>query len=66
MAPQSAVLAEREAVEKQKKRSDGAPSGEVLKRSMGPLPASCKVYKPGALHKDMRVPMREIALTPTK
>ncbi|RUV90131.1 phosphomethylpyrimidine synthase ThiC [Mesorhizobium sp. M5C.F.Ca.IN.020.14.1.1] len=31
----------------------------------GPLPASCKVYRPGALHPDLRVPMREIALHPT-
>ncbi|MEM6832957.1 MAG: phosphomethylpyrimidine synthase ThiC [Pseudomonadota bacterium] len=31
----------------------------------GPLPASQKVYKPGEIHKDLRVPMREIALHPT-
>ncbi|MEM9288745.1 MAG: phosphomethylpyrimidine synthase ThiC [Pseudomonadota bacterium] len=31
----------------------------------GPLPASQKVYKPGELHTDIRVPMREIALHPT-
>lgn len=31
----------------------------------GPLPASKKVYKPGVLHPDLRVPMREIALHPT-
>jgi len=30
------------------------------------LPASKKIYVPGALHKDVRVPMREIELTPTK
>jgi hypothetical protein len=30
------------------------------------LPNSKRVYVRGALHKDMRVPMREIALSPTK
>ena len=29
-----------------------------------PLPASRKVYKPGALHRELRVPMREITLHP--
>ena len=32
----------------------------------GPLPASRKVYVAGALHPDLRVPMREIAQTPTR
>lgn len=31
----------------------------------GPLPASTKVFKPGLLYPDLRVPMREIALHPT-
>jgi phosphomethylpyrimidine synthase len=31
----------------------------------GPLPASRKVYVAGALHPDLRVPMREISQTPT-
>ncbi|MBS7545713.1 phosphomethylpyrimidine synthase ThiC [Ancylobacter oerskovii] len=31
----------------------------------GPLPASTKVFKPGALHPSLRVPMREIALHPS-
>ncbi|WP_299438659.1 phosphomethylpyrimidine synthase ThiC [uncultured Rhodospira sp.] len=31
----------------------------------GPLPASRKVYHPGALHPDIRVPMREIAVHPS-
>jgi phosphomethylpyrimidine synthase len=31
----------------------------------GPLPASTKVFKPGVLHPDLRVPMREIALHPS-
>ena len=32
----------------------------------GPLPASRKIYVPGRLHPDLRVPMREIAQSPTK
>ena len=32
----------------------------------GPLPASRKVYVSGALHPDLRVPLREIAQTPTR
>lgn len=31
----------------------------------GPLPASTKVFKPGVLYPDIRVPMREIALHPS-
>jgi phosphomethylpyrimidine synthase len=30
-----------------------------------PLPASRKIYKPGALHRELRVPMREISLHPS-
>ena len=30
------------------------------------LPNSTRVYAPGALHEDIRVPMREIALSPTR
>ncbi len=33
--------------------------------TIGPLPASRKVYVSGRLHGDLRVPMREIMLTPT-
>jgi phosphomethylpyrimidine synthase len=32
----------------------------------GPLPASRKVYVPGVLHPDIRVPLREISQTPTR
>ncbi|MGZ3473715.1 MAG: phosphomethylpyrimidine synthase ThiC [Polyangiales bacterium] len=32
----------------------------------GPLPASRKVFVSGVLHPDLRVPLREIALTPTR
>ncbi|MGX9182026.1 phosphomethylpyrimidine synthase ThiC [Mesorhizobium sp. BHbdii] len=31
----------------------------------GPLPASCKVYRPGTIHPEIRVPMREIAVHPS-
>ncbi|MDK1377325.1 MULTISPECIES: phosphomethylpyrimidine synthase ThiC [unclassified Sinorhizobium] len=33
--------------------------------TQGPLPASQKIYHPGEIHPDIRVPMREIALHPT-
>ncbi len=33
--------------------------------SQGPLPASRKIHVPGALHRDLRVAMREIALEPS-
>ncbi|MBK5566347.1 phosphomethylpyrimidine synthase ThiC [Ensifer sp. SSB1] len=36
-----------------------------LSVTQGPLPASRKIHKPGILHPDIRVPMREIALHPT-
>lgn len=35
------------------------------KVSTGPLPASIKIYKPGRIHADIRVPLREIAVHPT-
>ena len=35
-------------------------------KSSDPLPNSTKVYLPGKLHPHLRVPMREIALSPTK
>jgi phosphomethylpyrimidine synthase len=34
--------------------------------TLGPLPASKKVYSEGTLHKGLRVPSREIAQTPTR
>ena len=41
--------------------------GKVLEGiTQGPLPASRKVYVPGVLHPDVRVPMREISQTPTR
>jgi len=35
-------------------------------QSSDPLPNSAKVYVPGKLHQEVRVPFREITLTPTK
>src|SRR5437868_8831476 len=46
------------------KKADIAPDADA-KISSGPFPASKKVYIKGALHPDIRVPMREIAVTPT-
>lgn len=40
-------------------------SKETLTVTTGPLPASVKVFRPGVLHPDIRVPMREIALHPS-
>jgi phosphomethylpyrimidine synthase len=41
--------------------------GEVLEGiTRGPLPASHKVYVPGVLNPELRVPLREIRQTPTK
>jgi len=37
----------------------------LLTVTQGPLPASRKLHKPGILHPDIRVPMREISLHPT-
>ncbi|MEM9726826.1 MAG: phosphomethylpyrimidine synthase ThiC [Pseudomonadota bacterium] len=39
--------------------------GMGLEVTTGSLPASVKVYRPGVLHPDLRVPMREIILHPT-
>jgi phosphomethylpyrimidine synthase len=36
-----------------------------FKITTGPLPASVKVYQPGHLHPDIRVPHREIATHPS-
>ena len=42
-------------------------SGERLEGiTRGPLPASRKVYRTGVLHPEVRVPIREIAQTPTR
>ncbi|EJN04020.1 phosphomethylpyrimidine synthase ThiC [Phyllobacterium sp. YR531] len=38
---------------------------EAPKVSTGPLPASIKIYKPGKIHTDISVPLREIAVHPT-
>ena len=36
---------------------------DLLQRARAPFPASQKVYIPGQLHADLRVPVRDIALT---
>jgi phosphomethylpyrimidine synthase len=42
-------------------------SGERLEGiTRGPLPASTKLYRTGVLHPEVRVPVREIAQTPTR
>ena len=41
-----------------------APKG-VPSVTTGPLPASTKVFRPGVLHPEIRVPMREIAVHPS-
>src|SRR5436190_14868349 len=44
-----------------------APKDSIeSKVSDAPLPNSKKVYVPGSLHPDLRVPFREISLAPTK
>jgi phosphomethylpyrimidine synthase len=40
--------------------SDTSPSVTT-----GPLPASTKIFRPGAVHADIRVPMRQIAVHPS-
>lgn len=42
-----------------------SPPPQSLTVTTGPLPASRKIYRPGVLHPDLRVPMREIALSPS-
>ncbi|MFM8982572.1 MAG: phosphomethylpyrimidine synthase ThiC, partial [Spartobacteria bacterium] len=43
-----------------------APAEAFEPSSTDPLPNSTRVYVEGSLHKDVRVPMREISLSPTK
>jgi phosphomethylpyrimidine synthase len=43
-----------------------APAEAFEPSSTDPLPNSSRVYVEGSLHKDVRVPMREISLSPTK
>src|SRR5205809_1856253 len=45
---------------------DAPRVAESPPHSSDQLPNSTRVYVPGALHEDIRVPMREIALSPTK
>ncbi len=43
-----------------------ASKADLEPQSADPLPNSTRVYVEGTLHPDVRVPMREIALSPTK
>ena len=43
-----------------------APKDSLEPHSSDQLPHSTRVYVPGTLHPDIRVPMREIALSPTR
>ncbi|MFZ9965035.1 MAG: phosphomethylpyrimidine synthase, partial [Terrimicrobiaceae bacterium] len=43
-----------------------APAEAFEPSSTDPLPNSTRVYVEGSLHKNVRVPMREISLSPTK
>lgn len=43
-----------------------APNEPFEPQSTDPLPASSRVYVPGVLHRQVQVPMREIALAATK
>jgi phosphomethylpyrimidine synthase len=43
-----------------------APAESFEPSSTDPLPNSTRVYVPGSIHTGLRVPMREIALAPTK
>ena len=45
---------------------DAPRVAESPPHSSDQLPNSTRVYVPGALHEDIRVPMREIALSPTR
>ena len=43
-----------------------APKTTLEPQSTDALPASARVYVAGIIHPDVRVPMREIELSPTK
>ena len=43
-----------------------APAESFEPSSTDPLPNSTRVYVGGQIHSELRVPMREIALAPTK
>ncbi len=47
-------------------RSNERVPGDSAPVTRTPFPKSSKVYVPGTLHADVRVPMREIALAPTR
>ena len=45
---------------------DATRVAQSSSHSSAPLPNSKRVYVAGNIHKDLRVPMREIELAPTK
>jgi phosphomethylpyrimidine synthase len=47
-----------------RKAQNTLPTDSVITRE--PFPASEKIYRPGTLHPDVRVAMREISLSPTR
>src|SRR6185369_8869560 len=56
------MIANKEAFEPSTLRSTATEDGH----SSEEMPASKRVYVPGQVHPDVRVPMREIELSPTK
>ncbi len=42
-----------------------AASGPVPTVTTGPMPASTKVFRPGTIYPDIRVPMRQISVHPS-
>ena len=47
------------------KGTSAVPSAHASKITRAPFPGSTKVYVSGTLHPDIRVPMREVSLSPT-
>src|SRR5438105_3057408 len=47
-------------------KSGNSDSADSVHSVQNPLPNSRKIYEPGKLHPDLRVPFREISLAPTK
>ena len=60
-----AVVAEVQTPETPARQTNPLPAEDALLRSMGPLPASKKIHIRGTCFPEIRVPMREITLSPT-
>ena len=50
----------------QRTEADGSKADGRAASASSPLPASTKIYVHGTIHKDIRVPMREISLSTTQ